>query len=305
MKAATGAWRGHRPRDWSPLADYDPVPGDPATIRDEVARMRRLALALRDQARELRTIAAGEDLKGKYATTLRDGASDLELRLRQTAERYEHVHGHLTGWATELEDFQATSLTLLRRAHDTGPHRPPDDPLQPLRQALTRLTEERDERASHYAGRIRRACDDVIKDSAWEEFGDGVDAVLNDKWVERFFEAASWVVAIVGIATLFFTPAGWLVDLALDLTLMIAAKDVLALSVGEGSWFDIGMDALGFLTMATGAVAITMLERVQDATKIEAEAAAVERAVTGVLGESRPAMERTYRLPAAPIPPER
>jgi hypothetical protein len=308
-----GALRGiGRPHDWWPLADRDPVPGDPDAIRQEAASMRRFAQALRDQAGDLRAIAAGEGLKGKYADALRDNASELEFHLRQTAERYEHVYGHLTSWAGELEDFQATSFGLLRQAWDLPPAgQAPvpapvpapapaagdqDDPLEALRQRLAGLTNHRDDRAVVYAGRIKRSCDDVIKDSPWESFENEADAVLDSDWFGRVFEAASWVVTFVGIATLFLNPAAWVVDLALGLSIVLAAKDVLAMSVGEGSWFDIGMDVIGFATMATGVTAFKALTKIKDATKIAAKAAAAEQAVENVLDESRSALGRTYRV---------
>ena len=50
---ATGKGR-RRPADWHPLAEKDPIPGDPEDIRDEVRRMKDLASTLRDQAGILR-----------------------------------------------------------------------------------------------------------------------------------------------------------------------------------------------------------------------------------------------------------
>ncbi|PWI45903.1 hypothetical protein [Streptomyces sp. ICBB 8177] len=293
--------RGRRPYDWTPLADRDPVPGDPEALRDEVTHMRRLASTLRDQARELKAIGAEDGLKGQYAQALRGGARELEHHLRQTAERYEHVQGHLASWADELEDFQSESATILRRAQDeAAQHRHPattaEDPVKPYRDALTRLTTLRDERASHYAGRVKRACKDVIRDSTWESFEDAADAVFDNEWCQKFFELASWVVTVVGVVALFVTPAGWVVDLALGITFALAAKDVLALSVGEGSWFDIGMDTLGFLTMGTGKVAFGMLKGIQTATSAAAEAVAEERATAESLHESRGVLDRTYRI---------
>ncbi len=254
--------------------------------------MRTLARGLRDQARELRGIAAGEDLEGRYADALRDSAADLEVRLRQTAERYEHVHGHLAGWAGELEDLQAASVALLHRARPPAP----EDVLPLLRRSLARLTETRDTRAAFYAARINHACDDVIRDSVWERMENEAELILEDESVEALLETAGWVTTAVGLAALFFTPAGWIVDLALDLTIMLAAKDVLALSVGEGSWFDIGMDTVGLLTMGAGMQAAEELARIHSATKLAAEAAAEERATSIALGEERSDLDRTYRV---------
>jgi hypothetical protein len=287
----------HRTRDWTPLADTDPVPGDPAAIRAEAAHMRRLAQGLRDQARELRAIAHTEGLRGKYATALRDNAADLESHLRQTAERYEHVRSHLTGWATELEDLQAESLAVLRRAHACA-HDADAHDAHPLRAALARLTTARDDRAALYAGRIRRACDDVIKDSVWQAVAEDVRVGLDQDWLGRFFELAGWVTTVVGVTALFLTPPGWLLDLALATTFALTAKDLLALGVGDGSWYDIGMDAVGLSTMGTGEAAAGALGRIRSATKTAAAVAAHERAASDVLRDARPELDRAYRVTA-------
>lgn len=281
-----------RPYDWSPLAERDPVPGDPDAIRAEIAHLRRLARGLRDQAGELRTIASGGGLKGRYATALRGAAADLELRLRQTAERCEHVHAHLVGWATELDDFQSASLALLRRAD----HHHDDEDAATLHRSLSRLVQDRDDRADLYAGRIRRACDDVIKDSEWEELESGVTAVLDNKWASLFFESASWITTGVGLAALFLSPPGWVMDLALATTFALTAKDALAFAVGDGSWFDLGMDTVGLLSMGAGHVSAAALADIRTATKTVAEFAAEERATADALRDSRPALDRTYKI---------
>ncbi|MDI5965070.1 hypothetical protein [Streptantibioticus silvisoli] len=267
--------------------------------------MRRTAQALRDQARELRAIATTDGrLEGAYADTLRAGAADLDHHLRQTAERYEHVHAHLTNWANELDDMQSESTVLLRRAQEessgpagapVGTH-PDDDPVQPLRRSLNRLTADRDDRAAVYAARIRHACDDVIADSAWEGVEDAVGAVLDADWVGKVFEAAGWIVTIVGIAALFLTPAGWIVDLVLGLTIALITKDVIALLVGDGSWFDIGMDVVGLLAVGAGKIAFRALTEIQAATKLAAERALEERATAAALHDIRPALDRTYSI---------
>lgn len=105
-----------RPRDWHPLAESDPVPGDPDEIRDEVKHMTGVATSLREQARMLRGIGDDNELKGKYAEKLRDESGTLEKHLREVAGRYERVHGHLTNWANDLEDFQTQADDVLRKA---------------------------------------------------------------------------------------------------------------------------------------------------------------------------------------------
>ncbi|MDI5971811.1 hypothetical protein POF50_021155 [Streptomyces sp. SL13] len=267
--------------------------------------MRRTAQALRDQARELRAIATTDGrLEGAYADTLRAGAADLDHHLRQTAERYEHVHAHLTNWANELDDMQSESTVLLRRAQEessgpagapVGTH-PDDDPVQPLRRSLNRLTADRDDRAAVYAARIRHACDDVIADSAWEGVEDAVGAVFQENWFNEVLEVASWTATFVGLIALFISPPAWIVGAALVLSFALIAKDVLALAVNQGSWFDISMDAAALLTMGGGKMAVDALVRIQEATKLSAEAAAAERAVAAALHDVRPVLDRTYRI---------
>src|SRR5690348_2921109 len=109
----------YRPRDWSPLAPSDPVPGDPQAIRDEARHMRNLADSLCQQAHELKIIGHGEGLKGKYADKLRDKSNELEKHLREVAERYENTNGYVSSWADELEGMQAESIRILHAAQAT------------------------------------------------------------------------------------------------------------------------------------------------------------------------------------------
>lgn len=105
-----------RPADWHPLAEKDPVPGDPEDIRDEVTRMKKLASTLRDQAAILRKAADGDALQGQYADKIREDSGDVEKHFRETAARYERVVGDLGKWANELEGFQERADGVLRAA---------------------------------------------------------------------------------------------------------------------------------------------------------------------------------------------
>src|SRR6478609_5839136 len=49
------------------FADTDPVPGDPDAILDEVAHLKVVAAMLRREAGDLRVIAQGDGLEGRYA----------------------------------------------------------------------------------------------------------------------------------------------------------------------------------------------------------------------------------------------
>ena len=276
--------RRPRPRDWRPLADADPVPGDPDAILDEVGHMRQVASMLRQEAKDLRVIGRGDGLKGRYADALRHGADGLEVHLRETAERYERVHGHLTGWAYALEGLQAEADRILRNAQlvaeldRPGRTHSDDDPLDGHRTSLARVVAQRDERAAHFASLIRHEIDDKIKDSPWEWFKDAVDDWSGE--ISLVVDAMSWAASIIALAALATTPPGWVAGLAVWLSVGVLAGHLMLASAGDGSWADIAMDTFGLLTMQVGTLALNELRAVRNATKAAAQLAAEEQAAT-------------------------
>ncbi|WP_329132923.1 hypothetical protein OG552_14470 [Streptomyces sp. NBC_01476] len=281
----TAAGQRARPRDWHPLADGDPVPGDPGAILEEVEHLKHVAAMLRTEASDLRTITGGRGLKGRYADALRDGARELEVRLRETAERYERVQGELTHWADELEGFQTEAGRILLIARDAAPE---DTTAQ--RTSLAKITAQRDHRAAHYASRLRHEIDDTIKDSWWDRCKDAIDSCQGV--ISFVVDVMSWVATGIAIAAITMTPAGWVAGLAVWLTFGVLAGHLLLASAGDGSWADITMDLFGLLTMRVGAAALTSLRNVRDATKLAAELAAQERAAEASARATRALRDR-------------
>ncbi|MEW2520134.1 hypothetical protein [Actinacidiphila alni] len=293
-----------RPRDWHPLADADPTPGDPEAIRAEVAHMKRLAAMLRSEAADLALIGAADGLKGGYAVKLRDESRELEVHLRETAGRYERVHGHLSGWAAELDDIQSEADRILRGARadasvsasgsasgDTAPDGADADPLARHRRSLDKVETHRDLRAAHYAARIRHEINDKIKDSWWERRKNEIDGVKGA--ISLVVDVMSWVATVIAIVAIFTTPAGWIAGLAVWLAVGVLAGHLLLTSAGDGSWLDIGMDVFGLLTMGVGSAALKGLKGVRDATKLAAQAAADERAAASATRASRSVLDRS------------
>jgi hypothetical protein len=296
-----------RPRDWHPLADADPVPGDPGAILEEVVHMKRVAAMLRTEARDLKAIAESEErgqgLRGHYADALRDGARELEVRLRETAERYERVHADLTGWAGELEGFQSEAGRILRMAQaeagesagdSAGSADPGDsggDATAAHRTSLAKVTAQRDLRAAHYAARIRDDIDDTIKDSWWERCKDAIDDYQSV--ISFVVDVMSWIATGIAIAAITMTPAGWAAGLAIWLTFGVLAGHLLLASTGDGSWADVAMDLFGLLAMQVGTVALTSLRNVRNATKLAAELAAEERAAESASLATQSLRDRT------------
>ncbi|GGN85904.1 hypothetical protein GCM10011579_077140 [Streptomyces albiflavescens] len=284
----TTATSKRRPVDWQPLRDSDPVPGDPEEIRAEVRHMVSVAKKLRDQAKNLQALSKEDKLKGKYVKRLREDSSTLEKHMREVASRYERVHGHLTTWASELEDFQSDADHVLRQAKEkqdeieaekvkesgSGDKNTPKasageadhDPLQTYRNQLDTITGDRDTRANHHAGKIRDEIDDVIEDSWWDNvkgwFHDNAD------WIKTVLDALGWIATIAGIIAI------WIPGLNL-LVLGIAVLTILARSMlvasGDASWTDLAFDVGGLLLMGIGRGGINMLKGANKVTTAAAQ----------------------------------
>lgn len=278
-----GAGKGRRrPVDWHPLAEKEPLPGDPEDIRDEVRRMKDLASTLRDQASILRKAADGDALQGKYADKIREKSGDLEKRFRETAARYERVVGDLGNWANELEGFQKRADSVLRAAKQAddehaaevkkaaeakdgkdGDKKPseesdPTSHLAPYHKQLNQVVSDRDSRAEHYAKNIDNDIADIIKDSEWENFKDWVHE--HAETIKTVIEVLSWAATIIGVIALLFTPVGWLATLitvtTLSLTALVGVGHTLLALSGDGNWADVAMDVFALATLGFGSVAM-------------------------------------------------
>ncbi|MEU8348525.1 MULTISPECIES: DUF308 domain-containing protein [unclassified Streptomyces] len=294
-----------RPRDWQPLAETDPVPGDPEEIRDEVKHMKGVAKSLRDQARLLRGIGDDNELKGKYATKLREESGVLEKHLREVAGRYERVHGHLTNWANDLEGFQKEADTVLsnaKKAHEEheaekskqqsgdgstptdSPRDTGDDPLRSYRDQLDRIKGDRDERARHHASKIRDQLDDVIEDSWWDNVKGWVHE--NADWIKVVIDVLGWIATFVGVIAIFIPGLNVAVFL-LVAGLLVVGTRLLLVASGDASWMDVAMDSVGLLTMGAGRLGVAMLKGANSTTKAAAALSRVSKLKDGIRSHSR------------------
>ncbi|MEU6449054.1 hypothetical protein [Streptomyces sp. NPDC046979] len=295
-----------RPVDWQPLCESDPVPGDPEEIRAEVKHMVSVAKKLRDQAKNLKAISDDETLKGKYVKTLRDESSTLEKHMREVAGRYERVHGHLTKWSNELEDFQSDADKLLRQAKEKQAEveadkakkdasedkdvpqgspsgtSPVDDPLQPYRITLHTLTGDRSTRANHYAGKIRDEIDDVIEDSWWDDVKGWVHDHADG--IKAFIDVLGWVATAAGFLALAIPGLNLLV---LGIAALTIGLRLLLVASGDATWTDVIFDVVGGLLVVGGLGAAAKLASGAKATVGAAQAArtaGLSRGLRGVKG---------------------
>lgn len=281
-----------RPPDneWAVLDESgDPVPGDPHEVREEAARLGRMAGTIRDQITLLKAIA-GDDNIGRFADTMRETATDLRDGLEKVADRYEHVSGYLGHWADDLDHCQADSLKALARAQAVAatanapqavptpgapaPHLTPDEQrhqaaadrarhaaqgeLSDAKTQLAHIKQHRDERAGHWKQKIEDTEHDGLKDSRWDKFKDFVHE--HAEMIKLLADVCTWIVTALVIVSLFIPG----LDIATGLLfgLMITAllgHGSLALS-GDGSWIDVGLDMFALLTLGAGSWAKGGLE---------------------------------------------
>lgn len=270
--------------------------------------MKRVAAMLRGEARDLMVIGEDDALRGRYADALRDGARELEVHLREVAGRYERVHGHLAGWAGELEGFQGDAGRILRAARADaeaagaagasveagsagGGSAADDDPAALHRKSLARVEAQRDERAAHYAAVIRREINDTIRDSWWERRKNSIAHLQGA--LSLTLDVMSWVATGIALAAIILTPAGWVAGLAIWLAAGVLAGHTLLALAGPGSWADVAMDVFGLLTMGIGNAALSGLRTIRTATKLAAEAAAEERAAASAARTTQSVRDRT------------
>ncbi len=107
-----------RPVDWQPLCDSDPVPGDPG---GDPRRGQAHGLGGQEApgpGQEPQGDQRRGDPQGQVRQSLREESCTLEKHMREVAGRYERVHGHLTKWSNELEDFQSDADKVLHQAKE-------------------------------------------------------------------------------------------------------------------------------------------------------------------------------------------
>ncbi|MBR8643179.1 hypothetical protein KEF29_37235 [Streptomyces tuirus] len=263
-----------------------------------------VAEKLRDQAKNLKAISDEDTLKGKYVKRLREESGTLEKHMREVADRYERVHGHLTKWSNELEDFQSDADKVLREAKekqdeieaekkkeaasaDKDTPRPSvsgtdHDPLQSYRNRLNGITGDRDTRANHHAGKIRDEIKDVIKDSPWDNFKGWIHD--NADLIKAFIDVLGWIATIAGFVALAIPGLNLLV---LGIAALTIGLRLLLVASGDATWTDVIFDVVGGLLVVGGLGAAAKLASGAKATVGAAQAArtaGLSRGLRGVKG---------------------
>jgi hypothetical protein len=108
-----------RPTDWSAVGmQLDPVPGDPAEIRQSASSARSIEQAIAQQVQRLNSLKDGEGWESESGTKFRDSAGDLAGAIEKAKGRYTELAAALDEWADGLEGLQREADAALLRAQD-------------------------------------------------------------------------------------------------------------------------------------------------------------------------------------------
>lgn len=108
-----------RPSDWSAVdMQLDPVPGDPAEIRQSASGARSIEQAITEQVNRLNSLKDGEGWESESGTKFRDSAGDLAGAIEKAKGRYTELAAALDQWADGLEGLQREADAALLQAQD-------------------------------------------------------------------------------------------------------------------------------------------------------------------------------------------
>ncbi len=273
-----------RPKDWSPLYDSDPVPGDP----DEVARLGKKLRAMADeidrQARNIKALSSVDGWNSEAGRAFHETAGDTAGRLKKAYDRYDEasaalgtkvIDGESEEYASELHRAQRLADKGLREYRDAeADYKAADKVLEPLNgkvltgdDAVTHSKQQkkhddaaqlmleaekkimraktiRDEAARRAARRIKN----VIHHDGVHDPGGIMDWIADHA---DWFSAAATVLAVVALGAAIVFSGGLLAPVIAGLASVASATalsgrlyDVFA----RGGKFDalkIGLDGLG------------------------------------------------------------
>ncbi|MER5524188.1 putative T7SS-secreted protein [Streptomyces sp. NPDC002677] len=280
-----------RPVDWSPIAESDPVPGDPDAVRDEADRLKKIAETLERQVTKLRQLGKDENIKGKYANALREQADELAGRFDKTKGRYSKVSGHLRTWAGELEHAQREAQKALDKAKADEKN---EDTVKEAKEQLGKAIGHSRTHALEARTRIRSAIDDEIEDSLWD---DAVGwAKDHAKGFKLFLDVLSWIGTIAAIVAI-WVPGLNLIVLGIGIAVVLGR--FLLVKAGEATWMDLAFDAFGLLTMGAGKAALAGLKGANVATRTASTVSRTAKLKDGLLATKSMRNQLANRLAGA------
>jgi hypothetical protein len=280
-----------RPTDWSAVGmQLDPVPGDPAEIRQSASNARSIEQAIAQQVERLNSLKDGEGWESESGEKFRDSAGDLAGAIEKAKGRYTQLATALDEWANGLEGLQREADAALLQAQDaqdahraaanqtiTADEDTPEhqDQVDAQDRALSAAQGDIDaaaaivrriggpfgeegeygELAGRVADRIRQGADDGLKDGLFDHVKQlihGARGVLNV--IKDALDAVGAVLLVVTVVAAIFFPVALPVIALIGLAVAGAKLLITATQsvAGDASAKDVGKDALGFALAAVG-----------------------------------------------------
>lgn len=298
---------------WQPLGlDSDPVPGDSGRISQEAQHLSSVASQITSQVAALRKIAGDNVECGQHAEVIRSSAGDLADQLDKVVGRYQKVSSALNGWIPDLEKAQSMSIQALDQAE--GPYKQLNQPvvlpsgnsltaqqkqdvqnyhtamnkaqgeLDAAKALLAKATTLRDNSASYHAGLINKACDDGVKDSWWDKFKDWVSQYAGI--IKDICTVLEIIATILAIVALFIPGLDIIVILGLAVTALALIGRTMLAATGNGSWFDVALDAFALLTFGMGKVVGSLMKGTLSATEDVAKGLIQAERDASILGKA-------------------
>jgi len=280
--------------DWLPLADADPVPGDPYEVVRLSSSLRRIADGLEQQAETLRRLAGDQSWEGEAGPKFRATATDTANRLAKVYPRYEAAANALLGYESELVEAQAMSLRALQEAKSADQARAAherrldeldradqgDSPeheavsarlddagtqLAAARRLLESAVHRRHEAARAAASHMSKVMDhDGLQDGFFDKAGDWVRRNADKiKGLADFCSKWATILGTVALAVSWIPVIGQAlaavlgtVALVLSAIALLCHVSLMAAGAKGASWTDIGLDVIGLATFGVGRAAI-------------------------------------------------
>ncbi|MEV0438541.1 hypothetical protein AB0I84_10605 [Streptomyces spectabilis] len=254
---------GARPRDWQPLADSDPVPGDPDRLQELGRKLRRTADELERQLRHLKAAAEVTSWDSDAGREFRGGAKKCRGRLEAAHRRYraaadaigDRVVDHGGDYASNAAAPVGAYATELHRAQkiaDIARHEAREDALEAARAKLDEARRIRDAAARRAREALEDAVsDDPLKDGFRDRFADFVEQVagvteLIAKWAGIAALTVGWI-PLIGQGL-----SGLLGAISMVATLVNLACTATQAAMGDAAWTELAWTATGLLAMGAG-----------------------------------------------------
>ncbi|POX56423.1 hypothetical protein C3489_05055 [Streptomyces sp. Ru71] len=238
---------GGRPRDWHPVADSDPIPGDPDRIASLGKTLRKTADELERQIKNLKAVCEVDAWDSKAGKEFREKAKGNVKKLEAAFKRYDtaataignavvevggtyadKVHAPYRDYASDLNRAQEIADAALKDAQEAEGRKGAAQKSIDGLSDKGRKKEDVDKDRKDLEAKRDAAKDEIdaarekineakkIRDEAAKRAADSIDAIVNhdslkdgfwDKLVKDIADITSWIATVCGILSLI---VGWI-----------------------------------------------------------------------------------------------